>query len=307
MNVKELASYYAQYGLRVDPQSGNLFGSCGGYHVCLVTTNLSGKRLSYVFSVTCGGAGPAESALRQAINGNKAIKKVSVIRYRVTFEVRFKGLNEQRYLDGALDEMVGFLRQLGCQDCCQDCGSVTETTTCVVKGAPIHLCQDCYNRQAMAIEQAALEKEGTPENVVGGTVGALLGSLIGVVAIIVLERLGVVSALSGIVMAVCTLKGYELISGKMTRKGTIISVIVMVVMVLVGDWIDWAVLISMTVETDILTSLSLVPLVVFDEEVVSSYLGNLALIYVFTALGAVPSILNYQKKQANATSVYVMR
>lgn len=42
--------------------------------------------------------------------------------------------------------------------------------------------------------------------------GALLGSLVGVVSIIIFSQLGYVAALSGVIMAVCTLKGYEMLA-----------------------------------------------------------------------------------------------
>ena len=55
------------------------------------------------------------------------------------------------------------------------------------------------------------ERENPRDNVIAGTVGAFLGSLIGVACIVILSKLGyvsAVSAVSGLVMAVCAIKGY---------------------------------------------------------------------------------------------------
>ena len=45
-------------------------------------------------------------------------------------------------------------------------------------------------------------------------------------------------------MAVCTLKGYEIGSGKLSKRGIVISVILMLVMTYVGDRLDWAIMIA---------------------------------------------------------------
>lgn len=108
-------------------------------------------------------------------------------------------------------------------------------------------------------------------------------------------------------MAVCTLKGYELLGGKITKKGVIASVIVMLVMVYVGDRLDWAIVVSRELGMDFFTSFRAVPILMEEGMIDSgSYTGNLAMIYLFTAIGAVPTILGHLKKKAQANTVYVM-
>ena len=67
-----------------------------------------------------------------------------------------------------------------------------------------------------------------PEHVAAGLVGAFWGSLIGVACIVIIGQLGYVAAFSGLVMAVCTIKGYERFSGSMSRKGAVIALIFIV-------------------------------------------------------------------------------
>lgn len=57
------------------------------------------------------------------------------------------------------------------------------------------------------------------ENIVAGAVGAFLGAMLGGACIVMLGQLGYVAALSGMVMAVCALKGYELLGGRLSVKG----------------------------------------------------------------------------------------
>lgn len=70
-------------------------------------------------------------------------------------------------------------------------------------------------------EQNQQAELGKKENVVAGVVGALLGSLLGVACIVLLGQLGYVAAVSGIVMAICTMKGYELLGIGMIVFGAV--------------------------------------------------------------------------------------
>ncbi len=49
------------------------------------------------------------------------------------------------------------------------------------------------------------------DNVTAGIVGAFLGSLIGVLCIIVIGELGYVVAISGVVMAICVLNSHSML------------------------------------------------------------------------------------------------
>ena len=90
---------------------------------------------------------------------------------------------------------------------------------------------------------AMLEQQNAQktENLAGGIAGALIGSLLGVVCIVLLSQLGYVAAISGVLMAVGVLKGYEKLGGKLTKKGIVISMIIMVFMTYAGDRMDWAI------------------------------------------------------------------
>ena len=84
------------------------------------------------------------------------------------------------------------------------------------------------------------EQEKPRDNVVAGTVGAFLGSLIGVACIVLISKLGYVSVASGVVMAVCSLKGYALLGGKLTKRGAVISSLLMIVMTYIANKLCFA-------------------------------------------------------------------
>ena len=62
------------------------------------------------------------------------------------------------------------------------------------------------------------------EKVAGGILGAFLGILIGAICIVLVNQFGYIASISGVVMGVCALKGYQILGKKMSLKGIIICV-----------------------------------------------------------------------------------
>ena len=61
------------------------------------------------------------------------------------------------------------------------------------------------------IDQVAAGEVRAPENVPMGMIGALLGAVLGGASIILFSQLGYIASISGVILAFCTLKGYELL------------------------------------------------------------------------------------------------
>lgn len=130
-----------------------------------------------------------------------------------------------------------------------------------------------------------------PENVAAGLVGAFLGSLVGVGCIVVIGRLGYVAAFSGLVMAVCTIKGYEKFSGSMSRKGAVIALILTVGMTYIGNRCDFALSVCLAWDVNFFTAFQAVD-ALLDAGYLNAgaYWGNLILLYLFTLIGGVPTL-----------------
>lgn len=161
------------------------------------------------------------------------------------------------------------------------------------------LCDSCFEAFKDRHNEARRNEEQKSENLIGGIVGALLGSLIGALAIILISRLGYVAAISGVIMGVCTLKGYEMLGGKLTKRGVIASCIIMFIMVLLSYQIDTAIaLYSLDdyKELGFFGCFRLLNYAMFNGGIDwGSYLPDLILLYAFTALGAVPTVSNTLK------------
>ena len=161
-------------------------------------------------------------------------------------------------------------------------------------------CPACYDSVSASITDRAQAEAETPENVVAGIVGALGGALLGAIVVVIMGQLGYVSALSGFVAAICSLKGYELMAKKMSVKGAIIACVAMVVMLYVGHRTNVAleVLRAFNIEVDFFTIFRAIPkLVKSDSELMGAYIKELLMVYLFAVLGAVPSIIKSIKGQ----------
>ena len=193
--------------LTADAQSGILFGMQGGLHMMLMRSTSNQNFVSLVFSLTHSGQEPDAAEIKAFVKSNKLIVNYSIRRSRVEFilKPRFGSFKQIDQLEQVTGEVVSLLRTGGYQSCCQNCGQTVETDACIMAGVPSLLCDSCYQQLGHNQEQIQQESAGKPENVLAGVVGALLGCLLGVGCIVLLGQLGYVAALSGIVLAVCTL------------------------------------------------------------------------------------------------------
>ena len=143
-----------------------------------------------------------------------------------------------------------------------------------------------------------MEQTKKRENFVTGIVGAFLGSLIGVVFIVLIGQMGYIASISGVIMAVCALKGYEILGGRLSAKGIAAACILIVVMTYMGNKLDWAVSAASVFEISLLEAFRAIDYFL-DEGVIeaSAYWVNLFLLYLFTLLGAVPTIIGSLRRQ----------
>ena len=134
------------------------------------------------------------------------------------------------------------------------------------------------------------------ENIVTGIVGAILGAAIGGASIVLLNQIGFVSSLSGLLLAVCTLKGYELLGGKLSTTGLIVSILLMLFTPYIADRADWAILVAQELYGYTFGEAYAAIPELIDRGAIESgvYIGNLLKLYLFTGIGAL-SMLRFRK------------
>ena len=171
---------------------------------------------------------------------------------------------------------------------CNHCG------TTLAEGAAS--CSVC----GAAVQVAAVEAP-VKERVALGILGALIGAIIGGLSIVLLGRLGYVASISGVIIAFGTLKGYELLAKKLSKVGMVVSFALMLVTPFLAHGIDLLFqLQAMWAEYGVTLSETLgvfLEMIAEDSELLSTYLSELGMLYLFVAIGAFIIIRNTFRKK----------
>ena len=114
---------------------------------------------------------------------------------------------------------------------CPKCGASCATTSPV---AEENLAQNSTND---VTAESIIMPEYKEEKIIPGILGALLFSLVGGIVCFILYQLNYVAALSGVIGVLCALKGYEMFSGKLTKKGVVISFIASIAAVILAMYV----------------------------------------------------------------------
>ena len=183
---------------------------------------------------------------------------------------------------------------------------------CEKCGKEIHsgatYCEFCGHENAQVADACAFDAHeahpgevAKPENVIAGIVGALLGAVLGGASIVILGQLGYVASISGLLLAICTLKGYELLGGRLSTKGIVVSILLMLVTPYLADRINWAIeIIKVFDQVSFAEAFDAVPEIIELSGVQSEYIKELLMVYGFAALGAVSTLVKvFKNKKTN--------
>lgn len=174
-------------------------------------------------------------------------------------------------------------------------------------GDTIYLIDDAtfqdYHAEVQDTVQAYDERK---ENFLLGMVGAVIGVLIGGAVALLVARLGYVSVLAGAALGFCTIKGYEILGKKLTKKGVLVSAILMVLTVLLVNQLDYILFLMDEYALPFDVSWSLFNEETFKGNFPENYFLELGKLAVFTLGGAwisVQSALEGKKNRAIARKI----
>lgn len=308
--MQKLAAAAGANGLQYDPAAESVFGSVQGYTVTIVPN--ANNRIYYMlsFSVSRMGMAPNQADFKPLEKMCKVLTGCTVQRFRVNFLVKLAG-NQNKMaeaLRSALDTVFTFLRTNQYTNCCEHCGRPENVDAYTVSGSAHLLCEPCFGQVSEAAAAQNQTKMQKKEQILPGAVGALIGSLIGAVVIVLVGQLGYVAAVSGLVMAICTLKGYEMLGKKLGTPGIIISCVLMILMTFFAYQADWAITAAQFYRTDFFTAFRAMMDLIAEGYVDSGdYFGGLAQLYLFAVVGAVPTIISMAKGAKHLVTTAKMR
>ena len=152
------------------------------------------------------------------------------------------------------------------------------------------------NMEYSYAEGSVSVSDSVKERVVLGTLGAFVGALVGTICIVILGQFGYIASICGVVMGFCAMGGYQLLGKKMSKKGIIITIVIMLVMVYVSNWFSYALAVADVAEVDVLTAFLVTPELVSEGFIdAGAYYKDLVMLYAFMAIGVVPTIKKYFK------------
>ena len=286
-------------GLEYDEESKIIFGKKDDYNLCInirydhyYRIFLNGYYIT--FSIKKDDKIPTTFDVNKVVNSSKEIKKAEIRTYGVSFIIPHGMSPEKKdinLLSATIDSITSTLKEIGYVDCCHLCGSESDISTYMLNGKPTIECSTCYNKNSQTEQYLKKPRLFKRKNIITAILGAFLGALIGVFAMIVIMQVNLASALSGTILAVATMKGYELLANKIDLKGIIISVVIALIMIYIGYKITITIALAYYTKIDVFTLYVNIPFYLSMDLIDNNlFYTSLFKIYFFSLLGFIPAI-----------------
>lgn len=248
MLYKKVKQYAKDMGLAIDETAGSAgiaYGLINGYFVLIQQRYNTQAGHSIYLWAKPGNTQPAPAILDYLNQCPPRFEYLQSVFYdgsKITAE--FQGLGfqwGQKYvpcLDAFLKEITGYCQNCGLTPCCESCKTEFGLNLYQVDGISHMFCADCYGKISAQFQQAATRKRQQGSgNVLGGIIGALLGSLLGVAGWVLIYQAGYISALGGLLMIICAMKGYELFGGRLNTLGIVINCVISIAMLFMAEYL----------------------------------------------------------------------
>ncbi|HEX3037618.1 MAG TPA: hypothetical protein VHO94_01320 [Oscillospiraceae bacterium] len=297
-----LMTFSQETGMVYDKKRKSAYGNFNGYQV--VVQDVINQKLFVVSMNVNGGTPEQANAVAQYLlslsQQNPNVKFANFNANSISISVKSRVKNNIESLKEVLNAVTSYCRSNSMVSCCKICGAQTDLAMFSINGNCVSMCNNCFEKAQADLSSAQQEIKKKKGNIVTGIVGALLGSLIGVVLWVIVYQVGYIAGLVGLVLAVCTIKGYEKFGGKLNVGGIVISMIIAVGMLFLAENICVALEIynQFKVEYDInfFDAFRSIPdLLGESEKLRGAYLHDLGIGYLFMIVGSFSSIMAIYK------------
>lgn len=273
-----------------------LTGYAAGHPACLGGNYQMNRLLVVHIAMDKRPQVPVQSPeeLQKTVNDLLETGSTVTVRERARVTVRNRRDVIAQDLVAFYKEVSAFLSANGMVTVCDRCGRPEDTALYHISPGYNVICPQCLAEVGQFHRE---RQQAIPGNLPAGVVGAFLFSFIGVALWVLINRLGYVAAICGLVMMVCAFKGYEKFGKKLDVPGIVVSILVVVFMGLVSQYLcvgldiyeafaDYGV--------TLMEAMRAVPAFLFDPELdlMSAYLPDLLMGYAFMALGSFSVVRN---------------
>ena len=132
---------------------------------------------------------------------------------------------------------------LGCRydTGCINCGDNDGKIDCYEVSSYHHyLCEQCVVDIEKEFKEKQIELNEITSNPLTGSIGAIVGSLLGVIAWVALSANNLFASLAGIAILFLAYKGYEMLGIRIDKKGFAISTAIACIMIFLGNHLSWS-------------------------------------------------------------------
>ncbi len=223
-----------------------LYGKYKGFYITIEPLNASND-YQYIVKINAYSSYDENnvklnSFLQKQVSLSKKLKNAAAYeRYLVmNLKAPFLARSLPDLLNSHIIPVVDYLCNNQYISGCEYCGTTESTLNCYeINASPYYICDSCKNEVQTALQANKDAITSQKSNLLSGLVGAFLGSLIGCVLWVIIYRFGYIAGISGLVTGICAMKGYELLGGKLDKKGVICSVIIMAISIYFANRISW--------------------------------------------------------------------
>ncbi|MGN0636844.1 MAG: hypothetical protein ACI4J0_00600 [Huintestinicola sp.] len=232
----------ASLGLSFDKKRGVGYGQYGGFTMLIkpCEPNSAKNIISLYFYAQKDGM----AADRDIVAGAGLPDGVTydVIDFFHTFDVKvtFKSSDVIQKLVQTAEISAAALSSAGYVNC-SGRGEEGQTDIYSHKGSYLFLTPANAAETASGLNSAKTEYDEIVENRLMGVIGGLVGSLAGVLVILLIGRLGRVSMLGGLVMGFVSILGYKKLGHKLSAAGAVICTVIAVIMSYLAFRVDTAI------------------------------------------------------------------
>ncbi len=279
---------FEEIGFAVNKEHHVAYGMIDGYKY-LVNFLSSQKQYSIMLTVH----GDNEDILTTYLTSLEQNPIINWSFYRnQSMVINVKNTNELTVtdLESLMKDISAFCHTNRYVQSCPQCQEEKSVDVCSVNGENILICPECFEK--ITVNQPVEKSVNLPM----GILGAFVGSLIGVAVWVIIYKLGYVAGITGFVMSVCCFKGYELLGGRIDKKGVYIALAIAIVMLAFAEMIAIGLEIHSVMNEyyslSMMESFSLIPTFLKDGEVVFGVVKDLLSGYVLMGVASFSYIRN---------------
>ena len=296
MKPEELYAIASELGLQFDEESGSIYGVQSGYLLLLHEADVKNQfRLSVSVSLDGNPADSEENELVWDEFKSESLPNLSTLSInQYTVSIVVKGAMRKsktiEKLQTLIRDLVAFLESHHFVQVCSYSGQEGPVDLYQLGDSIFLINEESYQLLKSNLQIELDSYQNQKENFLLGAGGTLLGALIGGAVALFIARLGYVAMAAGIVLGICTIKGYEILGRKLSRKGILISAVLMVITVFLVNQIDLAMEVVAQLGIEFAYAFRVVNELIFSGDFPDNYFYNLSMLAVFTLVGAGVSV-----------------